>query len=141
LCALIVEVTPEFLLDTHVVVRWLIEPRKLSKDQARVLRSETSRGRPLAIAAMSLLEIATLTASGRIQSTGDPQELLSRLQTSPSVLVLPITFEIAAEFAAIAHSLRDPADRAIVATARVHRLRLITSDQRIMDSKLVSTIS
>ena len=141
MCALIVEVTPEFLLDTHVVVRWLIEPRKLSKDQARVLRSETSRGRPLAIAAMSLLEIATLTASGRIQSTGDPQELLSRLQTSPSVLVLPITFEIAAEFAAIAHSLRDPADRAIVATARVHRLRLITSDQRIMDSKLVSTIS
>jgi PIN domain nuclease of toxin-antitoxin system len=133
--------TPEFLLDTHVVVRWLIEPRKLSKDQARFLRTEVNRGHPLAIAAMSLLEIATLTASRRIQSTGDPQELLTRLQASPSVLVLPITFQIAAEFAALAHALRDPADRAIVATARVHRLKLITSDERIIDCKLVPTVA
>lgn len=35
---------------------------------------------------------------------------------------------------------RDPADRAIVATARVHRLRLVTSDQRIIESKLVPVI-
>jgi PIN domain nuclease of toxin-antitoxin system len=33
--------------------------------------------------------------------------------------------------------LRDPADRVIVATALVHRLQLVTSDQRIIDSKLV----
>jgi PIN domain nuclease of toxin-antitoxin system len=36
--------------------------------------------------------------------------------------------------------LRDSADRTIVATARVHRLRLLTSDRRIIDSKLVSVI-
>jgi PIN domain nuclease of toxin-antitoxin system len=133
-------VTPEFLLDTHVVVRWLIEPRKLSKDQGRVLRTEIKSERPLAIAAMTLLEIAALTVGGRVQSKGDPNELLNRLEASPSVIVLPITFEIASEFAAIAHSLRDPADRAIVATARVHRLRLLTSDEAIIDSRLVATI-
>lgn len=33
--------------------------------------------------------------------------------------------------------LRDPADRAITATAKVHRLRLVTSDLRIIDSGLV----
>jgi PIN domain nuclease of toxin-antitoxin system len=131
---------PEFLLDTHVVVRWLIEPRKLSKDQSRILRTETNRGRPLALAAMTLLEIAALTAGGRVRSKGDANELLSRLEASPSVVVLPITFEIASEFAALAHSLRDPADRAIVATARVHRLRLLTSDETIVDSRLVTTI-
>jgi len=38
------------------------------------------------------------------------------------------------------NALRDPADRAIVATARVHRLRLVTSDQRIIESKLVLVI-
>ncbi len=37
-------------------------------------------------------------------------------------------------------SLRDPADRAIVATARMHRLVLVTSDQRIIESKLVTTV-
>jgi PIN domain nuclease of toxin-antitoxin system len=36
--------------------------------------------------------------------------------------------------------LRDPADRAIVATARVHKLRLVTSDERIIESELVPVI-
>jgi PIN domain nuclease of toxin-antitoxin system len=37
-------------------------------------------------------------------------------------------------------SLRDPGDRVIVATARVHRLRLLTADQRIIESGLVPVI-
>jgi PIN domain nuclease of toxin-antitoxin system len=55
--------------------------------------------------------------------------------------ILPITYAIASEVAALGGALRDPADRAIVATARVHRLRLLTSDQRIIESKLASVIA
>ena len=55
-------------------------------------------------------------------------------------LVLPLNYEVAAEAALLAN-LRDPADRAIVATARVHRLTLVTSDQRIIESKLVPVIA
>jgi predicted nucleic acid-binding protein len=33
-----------------------------------------------------------------------------------------------------------PADCIIVATARVHGLRLLTSDRRIIESSLVSTV-
>jgi hypothetical protein len=36
--------------------------------------------------------------------------------------------------------LRDPADRAIVASARVHNLRLVTSDRRIIESKLAPVV-
>jgi PIN domain nuclease of toxin-antitoxin system len=36
--------------------------------------------------------------------------------------------------------LRDPADRVIAATARVHRLRLVTSDQRMIESGLVGVV-
>lgn len=131
--------TPEFLVDTHVVVRWLIEPRKLSNEQTRILRTAVHRQEILALSAMTLLEIARLSANGRVRTKGDPNELLNRIEQSPSFTILPITFEIAAEAACLA-SLRDPADRAIVATARVHRLRLLTSDQRILSSKLVNTI-
>jgi PIN domain nuclease of toxin-antitoxin system len=46
---------------------------------------------------------------------------------------------VAAEIAVL-ETLRDPADRVIVATARVHRLRLVTSDQRIIDSRLVAVV-
>jgi len=55
-------------------------------------------------------------------------------------LVLPLSYEVAAEAALLAN-LRDPADRAIVATARAHRLRLITSDQRIIESKLAPVVA
>jgi PIN domain nuclease of toxin-antitoxin system len=42
--------------------------------------------------------------------------------------------------AAQGDSLRDPSDRVIVATARVHRLTLLTADQRIIESDLVAVI-
>lgn len=132
--------TPEFLLDTHVVIRWLTAPHRLPKDQLRAIRTENARARPLAIAAITLLEIAALLTGGRTRFKTDPGDLLRELEGSPSFAVLPITFEIAAEFASLSHQLRDPADRAIVATARVHRLRLITSDERIIASKLVTVI-
>ena len=132
--------TPDFLLDTHVVVRWLIEPKKLSKEQTRALRTAFHRQHTLALSAITLLEIAALSVSGKVQTKGDPNELLNRIEASPTFFILPITFEIATEFASLAHHLHDPADRAIVATARVHRLRLLTSDQRIIAARFVATI-
>jgi len=67
------------------------------------------------------------------------RDLLATLD-SAGFLVVPFTIEVASEVAALGDVLRDPADRAIVATARVHRLRLVTSDQRIIDSNLVAAI-
>jgi len=54
--------------------------------------------------------------------------------------ILPINVEIAREVAEMGDSLKDPADRVIVATARIHRLRLVTSDQRIIESGLVPVV-
>jgi PIN domain nuclease of toxin-antitoxin system len=48
---------------------------------------------------------------------------------------------IAVEVAALGEALRDPADRAIVCTARTRGLKLITSDQRIIDSDLVPVVA
>lgn len=132
---------PEFLLDTHVAVRWLAEPKKLSREQIRLLHEAVRRGEPVALSAMSLLEIVLFVASGRHRIRATAEELLRDLESSPLLELLPLTYEIAAEVAALGDSLRDPADRVIVATARVHRLRLLTSDLRIIESKLVPVIS
>ncbi|MBZ5621996.1 MAG: PIN domain-containing protein [Acidobacteriia bacterium] len=67
-------------------------------------------------------------------------ELFAALDSSSGFHVVPIDVEIAAEVAALGDALRDPADRVIVATARIHRLRLVTSDQRIIESKLVPVV-
>jgi PIN domain nuclease of toxin-antitoxin system len=126
------------LLDTHVVVRWLIEPKKLSSDQVRVLNDADRHAEPLALSAITLIEIAVLIGARRIDA--NPEEIFGRLSESPGVQILPVTIPIATEIWALGEALRDPMDRTIVATARIHRLRLLTSDQRIIASKLISVV-
>ena len=130
---------PCLLLDTHIVVRWLTNPKKLSREQTRVLEAAVHRGEPVALSVMSLLEIAVLGSAGKLGIKVPLDELFEDLDT-PLFQILPITREVAAEVALLG-SLRDPADRAIVATARVERLRLVTSDQRIIESKLVPVLA
>jgi PIN domain nuclease of toxin-antitoxin system len=131
---------PRVLLDTHVVVRWLIDARSLSREQSRVLEGAVRRAEPVALSAISLLEIAILNREGKLRLKVTLAELLDDMQNSEVFEILPLSYQIASDVAALG-SLRDPADRAIVATARVHRLRLMTSDQRIIESKLVPVIA
>ena len=131
---------PRLLLDTHVLIRWMKESKKLSRQQVRALDDAERHAEPVTLSSMSLLEIAVLESQGRVKLKTSLQEFFEDLQTNPIFRVLPLTYEIAQEVAAMGSLLRDPADRAIVATARVHRLRLVTSDQRIIGSKLVSVI-
>ena len=130
---------PRLLLDTHIVVRWLTNPKKLSREQVRVLEAVVRRAEPVALSAMRLLEITVLGSAGKLGIKVPLDELFEDLDT-PLFQILPITREVAAEVALLG-TLRDPADRAIVATARVERLRLVTSDQRIIESKLVPVIA
>ena len=131
---------PRLLLDTHIAVRWVIEPRKLSRRQTQALEEALRRAEPVAVCSMSLLEMAVLASQGRVRLKLSLDEVFEELQAIPAFQILPLTYQIASEVASMGSALKDPADRAIVATARVHRLRLVTSDQRIIASKLVSAI-
>jgi len=60
---------------------------------------------------------------------------------SPQLDVLPLTVDVAIESEHLGTSFpADPADRLIVATARVHDLTLITSDRPIRKSGAVRTL-
>jgi PIN domain nuclease of toxin-antitoxin system len=126
-------------LDTHVLIRWLIEARKLSRSQLRALESAVRRGEPVALSAVSLLEIAILASGEKPALKIGLDEFFRDLNSNPAFRILPLTYEVALDVASLS-ALRDPADRAIAATARLHRLRLVTSDQRIIDSGLVPVI-
>ena len=131
---------PRLLLDTHVVIRWVTEAKKLSREQARVLDGSVRRQEFVGLSAISLLETAVLASQGKLRLKMSLTDFFGELQENPFLSVLPLTYEIASE-AALLGNLRDPADRAIVATARVHRLSLLTSDQRIIESKLVPIVT
>jgi PIN domain nuclease of toxin-antitoxin system len=129
---------PRFLADTHIVIRWLTEARRLSRDQFRIFKEADRRGELIGISPVSLLEIVALTGSRRLALP--TRAFLEDLEANPLFQLLPITYEVAFEISALFHPFGDPFDRAIVATARVHGLRLITSDEAIIHSKLVATV-
>jgi PIN domain nuclease of toxin-antitoxin system len=130
---------PRFLLDTHIVVRWLSDLRRLSREQHRILADAVRHGMQVGVSAVTLLEIPLL-GEGRQRLSAGVNDLLDQVDANPIFRIIPFTTDIAREVAALGDSLRDPVDRAIVATARIHRLTLLTSDQRIIDSNLVAIV-
>lgn len=134
-----VGLAPRFLLDTNIVLRWLLESRKLSRQQTRALSGAIGRNEILCLSGHSLVEIAILTSRGSLRLPYGLASLFENIEQHPTFQVLPITYEIALDVAKL-ESLRDPADRIIVATARVHKLKLLTADERIIHSGLVDVI-
>ncbi|HEU5020522.1 MAG TPA: type II toxin-antitoxin system VapC family toxin [Bryobacteraceae bacterium] len=129
-----------FLLDTHVFIRWTDEPHRLSKDQIRVLDRAVASGGRLAVSSITLIEIATLFGRGSRRSSLSAEKILGIIESADVLDILPISLRIAREVAVMGDSLKDPADRVIVATARIQGLRLVTSHQRIVESGLVPVV-
>jgi PIN domain nuclease of toxin-antitoxin system len=98
------------------------------------------RREAIAISAITLLEIALLFSEHSVRMKVSMGELFSSLETSPNLHIFPLTIDIAREVSYLKRTLRDPSDCVIVATARVHGLRLLTADQRILKSNVVSVV-
>ena len=128
------------LLDTHVLIWWLNDPTQLSAAQREVLNSVGPQS-PILVSDISLWEIAMLHSLGRIRLAIPLREWLDKATAAPLVRRQGISPAIAAELAALPASFhRDPADRILVATARVLGATLLTRDHRIADSALARTL-
>lgn len=128
------------LLDTHILLWWLAEDRRLSKAQRRAL-GRAGDETPALVSDVSLWEIAMLHELKRIELDLPLREWLERAVAPPLVRLQRITPAVAAEVAALPASFhRDPADRLIVATARVVGATLMTSDDRLHAAGLVPTL-
>ena len=129
------------LFDTHILIWWLNDVSRLSPKQREVVES-ASADSPLLVSDISLWEISTLYDLGRIQLAVPLREWLDKAVAPPLVRRQGISPAIAAELAVLPDSFhRDPADRILVATARVFGATLLTHDRRIIDANLVETLS
>ena len=78
---------------------------------------------------------------GRIRLAIPLREWLEKAVARPLVRRHGISPAVAAELASLPDILhRDPADRILVATARVTGATLLTRDRRIVESQLVDTL-
>ena len=129
------------LLDTHVFLWWLNDRERLSSAQQEVTNSADAQA-PLLVSDISLWEVAMLHSLGRIRLIIPLREWLDKAVAPPLVRRYGISPAIAAEVAALPATFhRDPADRILVATARVLGATLLTQDRRIIDAALVDTVN
>ncbi len=126
------------LLDTHIVIWLAFEPDELSKRAKEAIRAARIQG-GLAIAAITLLELAWLAEKGRVATTLSVESFV-RLCAS-KMTVLPITPEIAARAVSFPDPYpKDPQDRLIGATALSEGIPLVTHDKQIKKSGMIPIV-
>ena len=128
------------MLDTHAWVWWTHDPDRLTEtQQAAIARSESDG---IGVSAMSCWEIAKLTEYRRLSLPLPLAEWFDSALRYPGVELLQLTPEVAVESVSLPGVFhRDPSDQIIVATARVHGCRLVTSDAKISRYPHVPTVA
>lgn len=116
------------LLDTGVWVRAVNQPHTIPPAVLRVLQAAHEL---FGLAAISLWEVGKKVQVGKLPL---PKELPLWFTDAlaPNVQILPLSDDVVVEAMRLPEfPNRDPADELIVATARVHRLTLLTTDSKL----------
>ena len=109
---------------------------RLPAAQRRTLDGFVADQRPF-LADISLWETALLVSKGRLVLEDELEDWLKIAASAAVVRMCPITPTIASEISRLPASFhQDPADRLIVATARVHHIPLATMDRKIISARL-----
>jgi PIN domain nuclease of toxin-antitoxin system len=117
------------LLDTHIWIWGNLEPHRITSEVARQL---TNPQNDQFLSAVSIWEAIVLLEKRRLRLDRDFGEWFKNSKEVMNLVELAVTWEVAHElrFTMLGH--RDPADRFLVATAKVYDLTLITADERLM---------
>ncbi|UCE51838.1 MAG: type II toxin-antitoxin system VapC family toxin [Desulfobacterales bacterium] len=127
------------VLDTHVWWWAISEPAQLSRKARQLITKMPPEQR--AIASISIWEFAMMVTRGHIELTISPDEWLDYAINKTGLTLLELNSKIALESCNLPGNFhKDPADRIIVATARVSRSQLITKDQKIIEYPHVTTV-
>lgn len=127
----------KLLLDTHIWVWSLVDPKQLSKPVERAIRSTKN---DLWLSPISVWEVLLLIEAKRIRVKGDARAWVYRALSEAPLLEAPLTHAIAIESRRVGLLHSDPADRFLAATASVHDLVLVTADERLAVGKGYRTL-
>lgn len=120
------------VLDTHVWI-WLITgDERIMKAGYLSVIEQAAQKHAVHIPAICAWEVAMLAAKRRIILSESTLEWIRHALSAPGLMLCPLTPEIACESAGLPGDFHgDPADRLIVASARILNAPLVTFDQKI----------
>ncbi|MGH8582001.1 MAG: type II toxin-antitoxin system VapC family toxin [Gammaproteobacteria bacterium] len=125
------------LLDTHVWIWWLTGQPELPPGQREALDRLAERELPF-LSAISLWEAQMLHAKGRLTLDRPFDRWLRAAACPEMVRILPLDVDVVLSLSTLpARFHGDPADRIIVATARVFDLPLLSFDSAIRKGQVV----
>ena len=117
------------LLDTHIWLWGLLDPDRLGDSARRALQS---RGIELRLSPISVWEALLLAERGRVVLDSDPHRWLRKAMSASPIAEAPLSIDVALASRTVDIEHQDPADRFIVATAKVYDLTLVTADARLL---------
>jgi PIN domain nuclease of toxin-antitoxin system len=118
------------LLDTHIWIWNDTAPEKLSSEITRELANLENQ---LWLSPVSIWEVTVLLEKRRIDLKQDFRSWADESVADLKLQEATITWEVAHELRYTMLGHRDPADRFLVATAKVYDLTLVTSDERLLN--------
>jgi PIN domain nuclease of toxin-antitoxin system len=122
------------LLDTHIWY-WYVQAdtARFSRRIQPVIEAAALRGE-VAVSVISVWELAMLAAANRIEIEMDVRVWAARALAFPGVRLEGLSPSIAIESTRLPGDIhRDPADRMLIATARLGGGALVTADDRIIE--------
>jgi PIN domain nuclease of toxin-antitoxin system len=111
------------LLDTHVLLWWLADDRKLSPARRAIIAEPDNE---LFVSAITVAEVAIKSSLGKLEVSGFYESL-----HKAGFRELPFTAAHAEALRELPWHHRDPFDRMLVAQAMTERLDLITAEERL----------
>ena len=127
------------LLDTHTWWWAVTEPGRLSNRALKMIRQEPPDKR--AIASISIWEFAMMVRKAKVEIKISPAQWLDHAVNKTGIGVYDLNPEVACEACNLPGKFHsDPADRIIVATARINKMTLITKDKKIIEYPFVNAI-
>jgi len=113
------------LLDTHVLLWWLMSPKKLSREALAVIQDAD-----VTVSVVSLWEMLIKGERGKLRL---PEGSLAAHVQAEGLRLLPLRVEHVRAAAEVGGLRGNPHDRLIVGTARADRLLLLTRDAYILE--------
>lgn len=127
------------ILDTHIWILWVHDVERLTDLQRELIKANEVD--QIGVNAISCWEIAKLFEYGRLDLPCPIKEWFEKALRYPGIVLLDLTPEIAIEATQLPGKFhRDPADQIIVATARIKKCPLVTSDIKILKYPHVKTV-